>query len=114
MSKRPTPPSGALIERLQRRRTRVLFTQAILFLLWQTTFFSMHEPATGRLVDHVRTVGYIAWVVVLLAFIASGGALGQPREVRAILNDESTREHRRRALEMGFWAAIAAALGCFV
>ncbi|WP_372786880.1 hypothetical protein [Phenylobacterium sp.] len=35
------PPSGELIERLQRRRTRLLFFQAIVFLLWQTTLFGM-------------------------------------------------------------------------
>jgi hypothetical protein len=107
-------PSAEHIERLQRRRTRLLFFQGIVFLLWQTSFFRMGEPDAGRAVDHVTVAAYIVWALLLLAYIATGGGPFLPRDVRAVLNDETTVEHRRRGMAAGFWAAMAAALGCYV
>src|SRR4249919_2856893 len=109
----PQPPSAERIEHLQRRRTRLAFTQGLFFLIWQANFFSMNEDS-GRTVDHVKVAAYILWSIILLAFIGTGGGWIQPRAVRAILNDESTIAHRRQATTLGFWAAIGAALGCYV
>jgi|GEM_PF-707280 len=108
------PPSAELIERLQRRRTRLLFFQAIVFLLWQTTFLRMGTLDGTRLVDHVKIGSYIIWTALLLAYIGTGGGPFLPREVRAILNDETTIAHRWRGMAMGFWAAMGAAIGCYV
>jgi hypothetical protein len=108
------PPSAELIERLQRRRTRLLFFQAIVFVLWQTTFFRMGALEGTRLVDHVAIGSYVVWTALLLAYIGTGGGPFLPREVRAILNDETTIAHRRRGMAMGFWAAMGTAIGCYV
>jgi hypothetical protein len=110
------PPTAEQIERLQRRRTRLVFIQAIFFLIWQVTYFSIEQPDydVARTVSHVRVGAYIVWAVLLLAFIGTGGGLAWSREVKAILNDETTIEHRRRALSLGFWAAMGSAIGCYV
>src|SRR5262245_14018236 len=105
-----TAPSGQEIERLQRRRTRLMFAQALVFLLWQVSFFSQPERATSalRTVDHVKVGAYVIWAAVLVLFLATGGGYILPRAVRAVLNDESTIEHRRRAMSVGFLVAMGA------
>lgn len=99
-----TPPADR-IERLQRRRTRIIFVQAVFFVGWQLTFFGAGVDG-DRLVDHVKIAGYIVWALVLLALLMTGGAWWSSREERAVLNDESTREHRRRAAELGLWLSM--------
>jgi hypothetical protein len=107
---------AARIERLQRRRTRLLFTQGIIFLLWQTSFFTTPVRTTEalRTVDHVRVGAYVIWAALLVLFLSTGGGYILPRAVREVLNDESTIEHRRRAMTAGFLVAMAAAVGCYL
>jgi hypothetical protein len=114
-SRRSTQPSGELIERLQRRRTRVMVAQGIFFLLWQTNYFATAptELYAGTGANHVKVAAYLVWALVLLAFLGTGGGWWDSREVRAILNDELTRENRRRGLELGFWAAMTATVVCY-
>lgn len=103
------------IEYMQRRRTRMARAQAVLFLIWQTNFvFLPVNLDAPRLVDQVRLGAYLFWAGVLMLFLATGGGYFKSREVRALLNDESTVEHRRRALSAGFWAAMAAAVVCYL
>lgn len=42
--------------------------------------------------------------------IGTGGALTKPAGIRAILNDEATREHRRTGIAWGFGAMLVVAL----
>jgi hypothetical protein len=100
--------SSADIERLQRRRTRLAIFQGLLFVIWQVNFFA---DVDGRAVSYVKFGAYFVWLLLLLAFLATGGSWAYPRDARAILNDETTVEHRRRAIIAGFWAAMATALG---
>lgn len=107
------PPSAERIERLQRRRTRLTTMQAALFVFWQGNFFLIpRQFGTDSGADRVKLVAYLIWAGLLLAFIATGGEWWQSREVRAILNDESTVLHRRRAMEIGFLVSMIFALGC--
>ena len=92
-------PTAAEIERLQRRRTRLTITQAILFVFWQSNFFIIpHDFGADRPVDRFKLVAYFIWAALLLVFIATGGNWWQPSAVRAILNDETTTLHRHRAM----------------
>ena len=52
--------------------------------------------------------------MILLLFIAVGAGLLQKASIRLLLNDESTREHRQRALVTGFWAGLAASISLYV
>ena len=109
----PSPPTAAEIERLQRRRTRLTTMQAILFVFWQVNFFIIpHDFGADRAVDRFKLVAYFIWAALLLVFIVTGGNWWQPREVRAILNDETTTLHRHRAMGAGFLVGMIIALGC--
>ncbi|OYY78796.1 MAG: hypothetical protein B7Y43_04395 [Sphingomonas sp. 28-62-20] len=39
--------------------------------------------------------------------VATGGGLARPSQLRALLNDEVTRDHRQRSLAAGFWTMLA-------
>jgi len=109
------PPSAARIERLQRRRTRLMFVQGLFFLFWQVNYFatSPAELNGGNNANHVKVAAYLVWALVLLAFLGTGGGWWAPRQVREILNDEVTIEHRRRGIELGFWGAMGATVVCY-
>ena len=111
----PIPPAER-IEALQRKRTRLTYFQGVMFLLWQANFLVLDDKVTParEAVSGVKVASYIVWALLLLAFLATGGNWWVSREVRAILNDETTRAHRHRALMLGFWAAMIAAIGCYV
>lgn len=60
--------------------------------------------------------GLLSWIVWGLAvaafFVWASGAL-HGRSFRLLLNDETSDLHRRRALIVGFWIMIAAAMTCY-
>jgi|KBSMisStandDraft_5_1062788.scaffolds.fasta_scaffold186666_3 hypothetical protein len=98
---------------ISRRRSRTLPALAVIFLAQQASYLNM--PAhSDRPVDHVKIAAWLALSVVLLAALATNGAWFQPRAVREVINDESTRAHRQASLVYGFWAAMAASLALYV
>lgn len=101
-------------ERIGRRRARIFAFQAVLFLIWQTMFFSapVHEPM--RNVDHVKISAWFVWVLALLLMLATGGGLLRNRKLRGLLNDEFTRQNRTVAYVMGFWTAVGTGIGLYV
>ena len=111
----PAPPSAERIEHLQRRRTRLMYFQAVLFVIWQTTYFAApHGVETVPEPSHVKIAAYVVWAILLLLFIGTGGGYLQSRAVRAVLNDESTVEHRRTAMVTGYWISMLLAIGCYL
>jgi len=107
------PSVSEKAERLNRRRARALPTLGIIFLAQQASFFSMPTDA-ARPVDQIKVGAWLVLSVVLLAGLATGGGWFHSREVRDLLNDESTRAHRQVGYVYGFWAAMGTALGLYV
>jgi hypothetical protein len=96
-----------------RRRARVFAVQAILFIGWQALFFS--GPAQDpRTVSTVKVSAWFVWVLLLLLMLATGGGLLRHRELRGLLNDELTRQHRTSAYVTGFWVAVAACVSLYL
>ncbi len=95
-------------DRLSRKRARMIPLLAIVFIAGPAAYF-MQEPGE-RTVDHVRIAAWLIWVAVLLALLATGGALIKRKSVRALMDDESTRSNRLRAYTVGFWAAVGSAM----
>jgi membrane protease YdiL (CAAX protease family) len=51
--------------------------------------------------------------VVLLLALATGGGLFNRRQLRALVNDDISRIHRQTATVVGYWVAMAAAMGLY-
>lgn len=99
-------------ERLSAKRSRMLFVLTVIFLSQQATYFSSrHDLATPA--GHVKIAAWLVLSLVLLLMLATGGAWLRSAEVRALLNDETTREHRRTGYVSGFWAACLTAIGIY-
>ena len=107
---------AAIAERLSKRRAKIMLFQGLLFMIWQVNFFSSPHGEWHQLrsVDQVKISAFIVWAAVLLVLIATGGAWFRSREVKALLNDETTRAHRQMAQASGFWGAMAAALSLYL
>ncbi len=91
-------------ERLSRRRARMLPVLAIFYIAQQVSFFS--SPMGDRAVDHFKIGAWVVMSIVLLVALVTGGGWIRPRQVRAILNDETSRSHRADALGTGFVVAM--------
>jgi H+/Cl- antiporter ClcA len=89
------------------RRARLATIGGTIFMI--SLGGSFHENAVSP-PDGVQLAAWIVWALVLIAFIAWGAGLLRSRAVRTMVEDEVTRAHRRDALALGFWGAIAGAL----
>lgn len=101
------------IERAEQMRgTRALImvlAAAILpFNAWLQYGVPEYSAASGRGGSWLVLIGL--WTVILW----SGGSLRPRRRLQALLNDELSLQNRARAIEAGFYGAIATALTLFV
>lgn len=94
-------------DRAGRKRARAMMASAGLFVITQALSFG--PGATASRPESVRLVAWVVWTVVLLLLLAGIGGWAQSPRVRALLNDELTRENRRASMVAGFWAAMAMA-----
>ena len=99
-------------ERLSRRRARIMPAFGVLFIVWQANFLSSPDMPT-RLVDQVKVTAWFVWALALLLLLVTGGGHFRGPEVRALMNDELTRENRRTGYTFGFWAAVGSAIGLY-
>jgi len=98
-------------ERLTRKRARVLPVLAILLISQQAVYFNRSGSHGAQ---ELKIAAWLVLALVLLAGLATGGAWFSRRDVRELINDETTREHRRRSYSTGFWAAMGVAVGLYV
>ena len=96
-------------DRLSRRRARMTVALGIIFVSQQFTFFS-DRAEDHRAVTWVHTSGWLVLAAVILAGIATGGFWRKPQAVRALIEDEVTRDNRHRALSLGFVLAMITAM----
>lgn len=115
MSLSDSAVDAELVERMQRRRRRMVMASAVMFMGLQGIFYSstLMPDRLSRLVEW-RSLLFAVWAAVLLSVLATGGALTAPRHIRALMNDEMSREHRRSAVSFGFWVTMITALVVFV
>jgi uncharacterized membrane protein len=99
-------------DRLSRRRARLLPVLAVVFLSGQAIYaIGPDDPA--RTVDQVKVAAWLVWAMALLFLLASGGGLFRAKGVRALMEDETTRANRNSAYAIGFWIAVATAIGIY-
>jgi hypothetical protein len=98
-------------ERIARFRAWIFLVEAILFVGMQILFFDSSADERARLLNNSRIGAWIFWVLLLLMMLAVRGGWRSKAAVRELLNDELTRMNRARAYAIGFWAAMASAIG---
>lgn len=110
-----TRSPSEVAERVSRRRTRILYAQAIIFVIWQATYFGWLAPVAEplRRVDQVRLGAWAVWALALLLLLAVPPGLFQKREVKRLLNDDVSRANRAAALGVGFWISALAGIAMF-
>ena len=89
-------------ERLASARAVLFFVMAALLIVSEV--FALED------VEHFDRL--IVWLVMVGLFalnLTPFGAWLRPGRVTALLNDETTREHRRNSYTAGFWAALGSA-----
>jgi Flp pilus assembly pilin Flp len=96
-------------ERVRRHANWKMAIFSVLFLLWQISYFLLlpNRGEAVRSVDIVRTLGFLVWVIALLMFFATGGAMFKRRKLRRFLDDERAVAVRATSYRAGFWAMIA-------
>jgi hypothetical protein len=92
-------------ERLSSRRARMLPFLAVIYISQQATFFT-DDALEGRSVDHVKIGAWLVLSLVMLLALATNGFWFQSAEVRALVNDESTKANRADAMTTGFIFAM--------
>ena len=95
-----------LADRLARRRAIVCLVLAVIFFFAQAA--SIDLTPDGPLPPLYSEAFYL-WTATLLLLLVLATGLFRGPAIRSMLNDEVTIDHRRRALGVGFWAALAMA-----
>ena len=106
-----TSDDFALAEKLSARRARVSTVLAVFFLASMATSLGTDVPTSRP--ETVKLAAWIVWAAALLFLLAVGGGLLRGRNVRALMNDETTIANRRDAMVKGFWAMIATAFALY-
>jgi len=103
-------------ERFSRKRTRILWLEFVLFVIWQGGFVFLLKPQASplRAVDWVEQSAWLIWAIVLLGLIGTGGAVFQSAEIRGLMNDDVSTANRHEGQRWGFWAAMASVVVLYV
>lgn len=107
-----TTGNADIAERAAWGRARAATVLAIVFVTAQAGSFHDELPLNRPQALHLAA--WIFWAVALLFFLVFGGGLFRGAKLRAVLNDETTLDHRRRAMVCGFWGALGTAFLLYV
>src|SRR5918997_3215763 len=93
-----------IADRLAKRRAWTCVVLAFVFFAAQAASI---ELTPDDPLPPLYSEGFYFWVATLVLVLVLATGLLRGPAVRAMLNDESTMDHRRRALAAGFWGALA-------
>jgi len=109
--------SGTPVE-IADRNSRV---RAILIAFGTIVFVIGQLMARTEFRNQTDTANYLSrstmWtvnVILLLAFLVTGGGLFTNREIRALVNDEVSRMNYKTSVFAGFWVAMTTALAIYL
>ena len=100
-----------LAEKLTLRRAHGSIILGVLFLATMARTLGSDFPASRP--DTVQLGAWIFWAAALLFLLAAGGGLLRGKTVRSLMNDDSTRHNRQRAIVAGFWATVLCAFALY-
>jgi hypothetical protein len=96
----------ATVDQISRGRVGFLLLNGIAFAVWQITEMRQFEGVwAGSIISILGSSAFILWTVTLAALFAPVFVRKRP-----IIEDELTRQNRRRAFGWGYWLVIASAV----
>ena len=101
-------------DHLSRRRARMLPMLAVLYLVQQTIYFRSTASPHPRDVDYVWIGAWVVLSLLILAGLATKGFWLQQREVRDLIDDESSRANRLEGLRLGFIIVVLTAIALYL
>ena len=101
-------------DHLSRRRARMLPMLAVFYLIQQTTYFRSTANPHPRDVDYVWIGAWVVLSLLILAGLTTRGFWLQQREVRNLIDDESSRANRLEGLRLGFIIAVLTAIALYL
>ena len=101
-------------DHLSRRRARMLPMLAVFYLIQQTTYFRSTANPHPRDVDYVWIGAWVVLSLLILAGLTTKGFWLQQREVRDLIDDESSRANRLEGLRLGFIVAVLTAVALYL
>ena len=99
-----------IADRNSRKRAIIVAAAAIVFVAGQALGRPAFSDTADRALYNMRTGAWALNVVLLLAFLATGGGLLNNPQIRALVNDEVSRANYRTSIVAGFWVAMTSAL----
>lgn len=95
---------------MSRKRPILLFAATLIYILVQT----FTRPMSVASPKHAPLMWAASSIIFMLLLITrlQGGLLNSP-QVRALINDEVSRDNHRTAVVGGFWAAMISAMILF-
>ena len=103
-----------IADRNSRRRAVIVATGAIVFVIGQVMGRTEFRDTTDTGLYLSRSIMWTVNVILLLAFLATGGGLLTRREIRELVNDEVSRLNYKTSVVAGFWVAMTTALGIYL
>ena len=101
-------------DHLSRRRARMLPMLAVLYLVQQTIYFRSTASPHPRDVDYVWIGAWVVLSLLILAGLATKGFWLQQREVRDLIDDESSRANRLEGPRLGFIIVVLTAIALYL
>jgi hypothetical protein len=103
-----------IADRNSRKRAIIVAAAAIVFIAGQLLARTEFRPQTDTALYLSRSVMWSINVILLLAFLATGGGILTNREIRALVNDEVSRMNYKTSVVAGFWVAMTTALAIYL
>ena len=101
------------VDRAERKsRARAICMALLAAVTTFTSTFGFDSPVNDAAT--FRGGSWLVTIVLAIAIIATGGGLNLNRQLRTLMNDELSRENRRRALALGFYAAMTVTMALYV
>lgn len=99
-----------IADRNSRKRAIIVAAGAIVFVAGQLLGGPVFRDNADHSLHSARNIMWSLNVILLLAFLATGGGLLNNPQIRALVNDEVSRANYRTSVIAGFWVAMTSAL----
>lgn len=99
-----------IADKNSRKRAIIVAAGAIVFVAGQLLGGPAFRENADQSLYSARNIMWSVNVILLLAFLATGGGLLNNPQIRALVNDEVSRANYRVSVIIGFWVAMTSAL----